>query len=249
MQDRRAAPRIATALRGLAELEQVEAAVVCRGGGSLADLWAFCDENLCRTVALLRLPVVSAVGHEVDRTLIDDVSAVCCSTPTHAAEELVRVDVRAARDGAPGRRRACGARGSDRDPHARAAPRRAGRRAGAKRARTSGSASTRSSARCAPRRCAACVRATTWPSATRSSSRARARRAPSRPRRWPGSAPSSRRSAGTIRSGCSSAATRGSSRSTATPSPRRAPRARRSDVRVRFADDAVRARIEEDVER
>ena len=97
VQDRRAAGRIAGALRSLAELEQVEVAVVCRGGGSLADLWAFCDEDLCRTVALLRLPVVSAVGHEVDRTLIDDVSAVCCSTPTHAADELVRVDVRAAR--------------------------------------------------------------------------------------------------------------------------------------------------------
>lgn len=97
VQDRRAAGRIAGALRGLAELEQVEVAVVCRGGGSLADLWAFCDENLCRTVALLRLPVISAVGHEVDRTLIDDVSAVCCSTPTHAAEELVQVNVREAR--------------------------------------------------------------------------------------------------------------------------------------------------------
>jgi exodeoxyribonuclease VII large subunit len=96
VQDRRAAPRIAAALRGLAEAPQVEVAVVCRGGGSLADLWAFCDESLCRTVALLRLPVISAVGHEVDRTLIDDVSAVCCSTPTHAAEELVRVDVRRA---------------------------------------------------------------------------------------------------------------------------------------------------------
>jgi exodeoxyribonuclease VII large subunit len=96
VQDRRAAPAIAAALRGLAEQPAVEVAVVCRGGGSLADLWAFCDESLCRTVALLRLPVISAVGHESDRTLIDDVSAVCCSTPTHAAEELVRVDVRAA---------------------------------------------------------------------------------------------------------------------------------------------------------
>jgi len=97
VQDRRAAPAVAQALRGLAEQPGVDVAVVCRGGGSLADLWAFCDESLCRTVALLRLPVVSAVGHESDRTLIDDVSAVCCSTPTHAAEELVRVDVRAAR--------------------------------------------------------------------------------------------------------------------------------------------------------
>jgi exodeoxyribonuclease VII large subunit len=70
---------------------------VCRGGGSLTDLWAFCDEALCRTVALLRLPVISAVGHESDRTLIDDVAAVCCSTPTHAADALVPVDVNAAR--------------------------------------------------------------------------------------------------------------------------------------------------------
>ena len=97
VQDRRAAGAIATALRNLAALPQVDVAVVCRGGGSLTDLWAFCDETLCRTVALLRLPVVSAVGHESDRTLIDDVSAVCCSTPTHAANALVQVDVNTAR--------------------------------------------------------------------------------------------------------------------------------------------------------
>ena len=60
VQDRRAAPEIARALADLAAVEQVEVAVVCRGGGSLTDLWAFCDENLCRTVALLRLPVISA---------------------------------------------------------------------------------------------------------------------------------------------------------------------------------------------
>ena len=99
VQDRRAAGAIGAALRGLAELPMVEVAVVCRGGGSLTDLWAFCDENLCRTVAMLRLPVISAVGHEVDRTLIDDVAAVSCSTPTHAAEALVRIDVNTARVG------------------------------------------------------------------------------------------------------------------------------------------------------
>jgi exodeoxyribonuclease VII large subunit len=66
--------------------------VVTRGGGSLADLWAFCDESLCRTVAMLRVPVVSAVGHERDSTLIDDVAAVACSTPTHAAEAAVPLD-------------------------------------------------------------------------------------------------------------------------------------------------------------
>jgi exodeoxyribonuclease VII large subunit len=97
VQDRQAAPRIATALRDLAAMPEVEVVIVARGGGSLADLFAFCDEALCRTVALLRVPVISSVGHHTDRTLIDDVAAVCCSTPTHAAEAAVPVDCAAAR--------------------------------------------------------------------------------------------------------------------------------------------------------
>src|SRR5579884_4298662 len=97
VQDRHAAPRIAAALRELAAIPEVEVVIVARGGGSLADLFAFCDEALCRTVALLRVPVISSVGHHTDRTLIDDVAAVCCSTPTHAAEAAVPVDCRAAR--------------------------------------------------------------------------------------------------------------------------------------------------------
>src|SRR6202035_4349576 len=63
VQDRQAAPRISAALRELAALQQVEVIIVARGGGSLADLFAFCDEALCRTVALLRVPVISSVGH------------------------------------------------------------------------------------------------------------------------------------------------------------------------------------------
>jgi exodeoxyribonuclease VII large subunit len=98
VQDRQAAPRIATALRDLAAIPEVDVVIVARGGGSLADLFAFCDESLCRTVALLRVPVISSVGHHTDRTLIDDVAAVCCSTPTHAAEAAVPVDCRAARE-------------------------------------------------------------------------------------------------------------------------------------------------------
>jgi exodeoxyribonuclease VII large subunit len=97
VQDRQAAPRIAAALRELAALPEVEVVIVARGGGSLADLFAFCDETLCRTVALLRVPVISSVGHHTDRTLIDDVAAVCCSTPTHAAEAAVPIDCGAAR--------------------------------------------------------------------------------------------------------------------------------------------------------
>jgi exodeoxyribonuclease VII large subunit len=99
VQDRRAAPAIAVAIQDLAARPEVEAIVVTRGGGSLADLWAFCDETLCRTVALLRVPVISAVGHERDSTLIDDVAAVACSTPTHAAEAAVPLDCVAARQG------------------------------------------------------------------------------------------------------------------------------------------------------
>ncbi|MGI8430191.1 MAG: exodeoxyribonuclease VII large subunit [Solirubrobacteraceae bacterium] len=97
VQDRHAAPAVATALRELAALAEVDVVIVARGGGSLADLFAFCDEALCRTVALLRVPVISSVGHHTDRTLIDDVAAVCCSTPTHAAEAAVRIDCRTAR--------------------------------------------------------------------------------------------------------------------------------------------------------
>jgi exodeoxyribonuclease VII large subunit len=99
VQDRRAAPAITAAIQDLAARPEVEAIVVTRGGGSLADLWAFCDETLCRTVAMLRVPVVSAVGHERDATLIDDVAAVACSTPTHAAEAAVPLDCLEARRG------------------------------------------------------------------------------------------------------------------------------------------------------
>ena len=93
---RRRSPR---PIQDLAARPEVEAIVVTRGGGSLADLWAFCDETLCRTVAMLRVPVISAVGHERDSTLIDDVAAVACSTPTHAAEAAVPLDCHAARGG------------------------------------------------------------------------------------------------------------------------------------------------------
>ncbi len=97
VQDSKAAPAITRALTDLAAIEQVETIIVARGGGSLADLFAFCDETLCRTVALLRVPVIASVGHHTDRTLIDDVAAESCSTPTHAAEAAVRLNIGAER--------------------------------------------------------------------------------------------------------------------------------------------------------
>ncbi len=92
VQDRHAAPLIARALQDLGAIGGVDVAIVARGGGSLADLWCFCDETLCRTVALLAMPVIASVGHHTDRTLLDDVAAVSCSTPTHAAEAAVALD-------------------------------------------------------------------------------------------------------------------------------------------------------------
>ena len=76
VQDRHAAPAIVRALGDLATVGEVEVAIVARGGGSLADLLCFCDETLCRTVALLGVPVIASVGHHTDRTLLDDVAAV-----------------------------------------------------------------------------------------------------------------------------------------------------------------------------
>ena len=97
VQDRHAAPAIVHALGDLAAVGEVEVVIVARGGGSLADLLCFCDETLCRTVALCGIPVIASVGHHTDRTLLDDVAAVSCSTPTHAAEAAVGVDCLRAR--------------------------------------------------------------------------------------------------------------------------------------------------------
>lgn len=97
VQDRHAAPQICRALADLAAVAQVEVVIVARGGGSQADLLAFSDETLCRTVALSKVPVISSVGHHSDRTLLDDVAARSCSTPTHAAEAAVGIDCAHAR--------------------------------------------------------------------------------------------------------------------------------------------------------
>jgi exodeoxyribonuclease VII large subunit len=97
VQDRHAAPAIGHALADLAAVGDVDLVIVARGGGSLADLLCFCDETLCRTVALLGVPVIASVGHHTDRTLLDDVAGVSCSTPTHAAEAAVGVDCARAR--------------------------------------------------------------------------------------------------------------------------------------------------------
>jgi exodeoxyribonuclease VII large subunit len=84
-----AAPKLARALGMLARVPEVEAIILGRGGGSADDLAAFNDEMLVRAVAAARVPVVSAVGHEIDVTLTDLAADARAATPSQAAELLV----------------------------------------------------------------------------------------------------------------------------------------------------------------
>ncbi len=72
----------------------VDTVVVTRGGGSMEDLWCFNDEQLIRFLANYPLPLVSAIGHEVDYTLTDYVADLRCETPSAAAEQLTEEQVR-----------------------------------------------------------------------------------------------------------------------------------------------------------
>lgn len=74
------------AMRSEGSIPRPDLLIVARGGGSVEDLWCFNDEGLARTVAAASIPIISAVGHETDTTLIDFVSDRRAPTPTGAAE-------------------------------------------------------------------------------------------------------------------------------------------------------------------
>ncbi|MFN7134861.1 MAG: exodeoxyribonuclease VII large subunit, partial [Myxococcales bacterium] len=83
-----AAQEIASGIARLAASGLVDVIVVTRGGGSIEDLWSFNEEVVARAIAASPVPVVSAVGHEVDFTISDFVADRRCATPTDAAKTL-----------------------------------------------------------------------------------------------------------------------------------------------------------------
>ena len=89
VQGAKAAPDLVQALRDLNNYGEVDVIILGRGGGSLEDLWAFNEESLAREIFLSRIPVVSAVGHEIDVSLADLVADRRAATPSAAAEMVV----------------------------------------------------------------------------------------------------------------------------------------------------------------
>ena len=85
-----AAEEIAEAIRDLNSLPDIDVIIIGRGGGSLEDLWAFNEEIVARAIFASRIPVVSAVGHEIDFSISDFVADLRAPTPSAAAELVVR---------------------------------------------------------------------------------------------------------------------------------------------------------------
>ena len=97
VQGNKAAEQIANGIEGFEKLKEIDPSlgpdvlIVARGGGSLEDLWPFNEENVVRAVFNNTIPLISAIGHETDTTLIDFVADVRAPTPTAAAELAVPV--------------------------------------------------------------------------------------------------------------------------------------------------------------
>lgn len=85
-----AAMQIARMVRLANKRNEVDVLIVCRGGGSMEDLWCFNQEVVAREVFASQIPIISAIGHETDITIIDFVSDVRAPTPTAAAELVVK---------------------------------------------------------------------------------------------------------------------------------------------------------------
>jgi exodeoxyribonuclease VII large subunit len=89
VQGDKAAPEVIAAIKVLDDDPEVDVIIIARGGGSFLDLMVFSDEALVRAAANAKTPIVSAIGHENDRPVLDDVADLRASTPTDAAKRVV----------------------------------------------------------------------------------------------------------------------------------------------------------------
>lgn len=89
VQGEKAAPEVIAAIKALDADDEVDVIIIARGGGSFLDLLVFSDEALVRTAAAAKTPIISAIGHENDRPVLDDVADLRASTPTDAAKRVV----------------------------------------------------------------------------------------------------------------------------------------------------------------
>lgn len=90
VQGEAAAPQIVKALELAQKLSDVDVIICGRGGGSVEDMWCFNDERVARAIAASRVPLISAVGHEIDFTIADFVADLRAPTPSAAAELVSR---------------------------------------------------------------------------------------------------------------------------------------------------------------
>jgi exodeoxyribonuclease VII large subunit len=85
-----AAEEIADAIKDMNQFGDIDVLIVGRGGGSLEDLWAFNEERVARAIYASKIPIISAVGHEIDFSIADFVADLRAPTPSAAAELVVR---------------------------------------------------------------------------------------------------------------------------------------------------------------